>query len=376
MVLINEKMTSIDIQIKELKNNLCIAKSELDFIPHVKLITNALDPFRTEKYKIAKKIGEKNISNAWLKCFEIIMKFDMMKSKKHVRHFDNAAFPGAFILATEYIMKNHYPKCNYVWRACSLYDKNKPHLEDSYKLYEKFPDKWLMDSKNNGDVTSLDNINYIAQKLDNKTNFYTSDIGFDVSSDYNNQEVLHFDVNTGQILLCLKVLQENGCCIIKHFTYFEDYTLQYLDQFSKLFEKFYFHKPLTSKALNSEIYLIGVNFLKNSKENSATYQNLMETLEKCLVEKTFFIDKEYPYKFVGNLLNTIKSLTKKQINELKKVSNISNKVKKIVLEEKENAADISYLREIIEYVIKKNKYKQTPRIVYHESKKLLRFNLN
>lgn len=324
----NEIMEIQEMQnkIKSLKENLQITKSKLDNIPYINIITNALDPFRREKYNISQNIGEDNISNAWLKCFSIITRFQLLHNKPYIRHYDNASFPGAFILATEYIIKTYYNQCDYQWRACSLYDPLQPHLNDDYKLYEQYPEKWLMDSENNGDVTKLENLNNIAAKLQNKTNFYTSDLGFDVSSDYNNQERLHFAANTGQILLCLKVLQERGCCIIKHYTYLEDYTLKYLSEFSKLFQKFYFYKPSTSKALNSEIYLVGINFRKRN-ELKETYQTLVSQLENSLVYKDYNLDYyKFPLDFIKSIWPMTTNTVCRQINELNKVVAISQTV--------------------------------------------------
>ncbi len=341
----------IKMNIHILKNKLSAAKSKLDNKKDIELIIQSLDPFKTIKYQIARKIKEKYISNAWLKCFSILMNFNILKKKSIIRHYDNASLPGAFILATKYIINNYEKECDYKWRACSLYNSQILHLGDSYGLIKQFPNNWLMDDKNDGDITNITNINDITKKLLNKTNLYTSDAGFDVSNDYNNQEILHFGVNTGQILLCLKVLQSEGICIIKHFTYLEEYTLKYLNKFSKLFRHFYFYKPVASKSLNSEIYLIGIGFLGC---NSKLSQRLAIDLEYCLVNDSYSLQYEYPVKFTEIIYSKIKLHIDDQIWWLNKVVKIASDL------HADNSTD--YKKKVLSKIIAK--YKKNPLIIY------------
>ncbi len=337
-----------------IKEKLFAAKSRLDNIHHVDLITRALDPFRREKYQIAKSIGEKHVSNAWLKCFDIIMKFKLLSGKTVIRHYDGASLPGAFILATQYAVRHYINGCDYKWRACSLYDSDIPHLGDDYGLLRQFPNNWLMDEKNNGDITNIDNINNITVKLLNKTNFYTSDLGFDVSTDYNNQETLHFCANTGQILLCLKVLQVGGICVIKHYTYLEEYTLKYLSKFSKLFKYFYLYKPVASKLLNSEVYLVGIGFIGNRT-------TMAEDLERCLVNKSYSLDYEFPLSFIDLIWPQLKSSVNNQVWWLDKVVQIAQTVG---FSNNENNSCID-MKKINEEV---RRYKSVPVIEYNSGR--------
>lgn len=361
-------------RIETLKLDLCAAKSELDNIPHVGLITSFLDPFKEEKYKISRKTKQKYISNAWLKCFSILTRFNLY-NKSYIRHFDNAAFPGAFILATKYVITQYNATCNYNWRACSLYDINQSHLNDDYKLYKQFPNNWLMDSRNNGDITKLENINDIASKLVDKTTLYTSDLGFDVSHSYNDQEKLHFQANTGQVLLCLKVLQEGGNCVIKHYTYFEDYTIKYLNEFSKLFGKFHFYKPSTSKALNSEIYLVGLNFAKS--RNFQMYTRLVYNLEYCLNYNLYALTYQFPLDFMESIWEMTKNVVNRQIIELKKIKAIRGDLQKITSSRYNcsivDISDRSFLFELIGYAARK--YRQFPLVEYNSEGILVKLGI-
>ena len=86
-----------------------------------KSIVLLYDMFRKMKYELSKNVNGQNISNAWLKIYEILNFVDLIeKDSKELVHFDNCSFPGSFILAV-----NHYAKTigkvkKYSWLGSSL----------------------------------------------------------------------------------------------------------------------------------------------------------------------------------------------------------------------------------------------------------------
>jgi hypothetical protein len=248
------------------------------------------------------------VTNAWLKCYELLSKYQISGD---VLHFDNAAMPGSFILAAHHYYTTQDIK--YDWYASSLIDEKQPHLGDYYGLYKKYPEKWLM-TNNNGDVSNFDNIELIARNLLDKTagrkpNLFTSDLGFDVAEKYNNQEILHMRANVGQIMLCLKTLAQGGNCVIKHYTFFEDFTLAYLMVFGRLFKKFYIYKPYTSKSLNSEVYIVGLAYTPNN--------GVLSGLQKLLSDpKAKLWDEAELAQFKTNIYKKVDQLFYKQIKRL------------------------------------------------------------
>jgi hypothetical protein len=67
-----------------------------------------------------------------------------------------------------------------------------------------------MHDNNNGDVLVEANQVDFCKQLGGKVDLYTSDLGFDVSSDYNNQELIQLPANIGQILTGLLTLKKGG----------------------------------------------------------------------------------------------------------------------------------------------------------------------
>jgi len=225
------------------------------------------DPFKNEKALVAQIGNTYNVSNAWIKCYELLEYYKMIPQEmtEDFIHFDNAAFPGSFIVATHhYVATRRNWIGKYKWYGSSLIeanDQDKEPLEDKYNLYKNYPSNWLMTKDNNGDVLSIKNQLDFAARLPGTVSLYTSDLGFDVSEDYNNQEILQAPANIGQIVSGIMTLKKGGCFITKQYTTFESVTISIMYAVSSFFDKFYICKPYTSREANSETYLIGVGFI-------------------------------------------------------------------------------------------------------------------
>ena len=140
-----------------------------------------------------------------------------------------------------------------------------------------------MNNKNNGDVTSIDNQKEFYNRCGSTVDLYTSDLGFDVSSDYNKQEELHAHANLGQIITGLLVLKKGGSLLTKQYTYFEPFTVSLMGALTLLFEHVYICKPMFSKPANSETYIVCKNYYgvpKNVFESNSIHRQLLDRLGK------------------------------------------------------------------------------------------------
>jgi hypothetical protein len=174
------------------------------------------------------------------------------------------------------------PNMPFDWRASSLAPsgENKNSVEalgDYYGIYENNRDKWLMtigddtERGNTGDSTVVENILDFAARVGPKSeiggvDLYSHDAGIDVSTDasgglgFNNQELANAKVHLGCALAGLLTLRPGGTFIAKQYTMFESFTWNLILIYAELFEEFYICKPLTSRAYNSEIYLVGKGY--------------------------------------------------------------------------------------------------------------------
>jgi len=340
----NEK--EVDYNIKKLqkqKADLSSSKSQLDILYKNNAFVRywkEFDPFKNEKKIIAKMGNTCNVSNAWLKCYELINYYNMLP--EHVKgeflHFDNAAFPGSFIISTYHFAntkRNWSDK--YKWIGSSLITENeldKEPLEDKYHLYKNYKDNWIMDDNMNGDVLVKENQLFMHNKFKGSIDLYTSDIGFDVSSDYNNQELLQMPVNFGQVLSGLLILKKGGSFITKQYTAFESITVSLIYLTSYFFDEFYVCKPYTSREANSETYLVGKGFKQFDNIMEEPYIKLMFSwLEKFKdISSTYkiplFDAKYYSRKFLEDIIHINEVITKKTIE---KVNEDIKRIKKCLI---------------------------------------------
>jgi hypothetical protein len=208
------------------------------------------------KHDVARMYNTPNVSNAWLKAYEIFSQYKLFPvNAESFVYFDNAAFPGSFVLAAHHYVKTQCNIKNFQWYASSILDT--AQLEDSYELYKNYPENWVMDEKNNGDVTISYNQMQFQNRLGKRVDLYTSDLGFDVSKDYNNQETLHANANLGQILTGLLVLKDGGSLVTKQYTFFEPFTVSLIGCLTFVFRELKIIKPMFSKPGNSEVYIFG-----------------------------------------------------------------------------------------------------------------------
>jgi 23S rRNA U2552 (ribose-2'-O)-methylase RlmE/FtsJ len=317
--------------LKSLKEQVDISKNQLDvefknnrFPKYWRLF----DPFRAEKAIVAKIGCTFNVTNAWLKCFEIIDYFDLIpeETKTDFVHFDNAAFPGSFVVSTHhYIMTNRKWGDRYKWYASSLHEStsgNHAPLVDKYALFQRYPENWLMDGSNNGDVLNPANQQDFCNKIGpcGKTDgvdLYTSDLGFDTSSDYNNQELIHAQANIGQILSGIMTLRKGGSFVTKQYTTFEMITVSAMYALSQLFDEFYICKPVTSREANSETYLVGKGFRGDVTMEHPYVKAMIDRIDGTVpIQVPMFLADKYEKKYLKNIVVTAEAIFSRQIAKI------------------------------------------------------------
>jgi cap2 methyltransferase len=297
--------------LRTIKDLLNIQKSRLDNISDnfLKYIMKSLDKYYALHKLLKRKYNAQIVTNAWLKCYEIINEFNLVTAD-NCDVFLNAELPGSFICSI-----NHYIKTktdfNFNWMASSYIGDH--GLADRYYIYEYNKQNWVMNSECNGDITDINNIDYIENKVFERfpsgVGLYTSDIGVDASNNYSEQEQLNSLEHLGQIILGLRILKKGGNMFIKQYTYFTSYSISLIIILSIVFDHLYICKPLTSKPTNSEIYIVckgynGINFklltvlinaLTTNKKNKTLPTNSLINLNLDIFDLT-----------IGNLIDITK----------------------------------------------------------------------
>ena len=195
---LNDLPDDINNSLMEQRNNLNEIKSGLDKYntsqyDFDKLIRN-FDFYTGLKPFYQNRKSAQMVSNAWLKCYEIINQYKLVGSKTIYKVFFNAELPGAFISATNHYCKTHGVELQ--WLASSYFpEEGHTALGDKYNLYENYGDQWIMDKNMNGDLTNPDILREIKKKVKRKfprgVDSYFSDAGLDVGKNYEQQEELN-----------------------------------------------------------------------------------------------------------------------------------------------------------------------------------------
>lgn len=239
-----------------------------------------IDTYKDMRKDIKIGFNPKNVTNAWMKYWEIYSHFQFAPTSA----FFNAELPGAALSAFNHYMKSQHPDISFDWRASSLVptldDVGSTALDDSYGLWEMNKDKWLMNVgvgpagsyRNNGDAMNIDNILDFARKVGPESEFggvdlYSHDAGMDTTGgdptnvdSFNQQEIINAKLHLGCALSGLLTLKRGGAFIAKQYTFFETFTWNLIIIYAQMFDKFYICKPNTSRPYNGEIYLVGKGF--------------------------------------------------------------------------------------------------------------------
>lgn len=307
-------------EFSDLKNKLNESKNKLDEIPEKEFsnISQKLDAYRTMKHTLILRYKMQLVTNATIKIYEIISQMKLINSKE-TNVFCNAELPGSFIVGINHYIKTMYKNGIFRWVASS-YLSDTGTLGDNYGIFENNRTHWLMDRTMNGDLTEKNNIieltNRVFEKFPNGVDLYTSDAGFDVSTNYNEQEEQTLLLNYGQILSGLFTLKQKGSFVTKQFTYFTSFNKSLISLLTTLFDELYIIKPVTSRPLNSEIYIIGKNFKGISSE-----------LKEYLLDKMDIINPDIPLiltEYNDDILESAKAIYNKQIDYINYAFRIYN----------------------------------------------------
>ena len=290
-----------------------------DRVEYYRRATNLFDPFKTLLYQIRKQaVQPKTLTNAWLKCWEILHEFKLIPyHHAHFRIFCNAELPGAFLFAIHHYITSKTAHSEYEWFANSLFPSHESILGDEFGLYRRHNEKWLMNAENGGSVTDPTMIQIISDRLQGSVDLYTSDIGIGLDQDsFHLQEERQAPLHLGQVICALKTLKKGGHMVCKMFMFFKPFSKWFLGKLMEVFEHLYICKPMSSRPGNSEVYLIGKGYksqpeitsqllevLVNWNEASIENGDVIESFDAFLDELSFTIYERQIQTIQQNLID-------------------------------------------------------------------------
>lgn len=244
---------------------------------------------------IEKNFNQQNVSQAWLKMYEILEKFKIIKKDiKSYSSFNLCEAPGNFISAINHYVKTKTTTKKYIWYAQTL-NPEYEHLgglTDQYGYIKKYKDNWIFGEDNTGNIMSVNNIKFYRK--------YTLDINVDLmTSDCGIPECLGFDEITKlhiiQLIFILYNLPNNSSFVAKmKFPIIYPIQIELYFILYNNFEKLSFFKGNLNPS-SKEFYVIGQNYKRLGDDELNKLLNIVNNYDKKKIYR------KYPDSFLSQL---------------------------------------------------------------------------
>ena len=265
-----------------------------------------------KKYKYDSVSKYEPLSRAYFKLFEILVDFDLINNPTILKIGSIAEGPGGFIEATVNYRKR-ITKTKDTINAITLYSSNKdiPGWNKSKNFLKKNPNVNVSYGKDKtGDLYNVDNIKSYASLFNNDADFVTADGGFDFSYNFNKQEQLSYRILFCEIVTALSIQKIGGCFVCKFFDIYTNITQSLIYLLFTFYTNVYITKPNTSRAANSEKYIICRGFTGINKNYLKKLYILVDNFKyiydnKMYMNQLFDFDINPKFKLQLNKINTI-----------------------------------------------------------------------
>ncbi|XP_070499114.1 cap-specific mRNA (nucleoside-2'-O-)-methyltransferase 2 [Chironomus tepperi] len=234
--------------------------------------TKRRNPAQQIVYHLKNSIKAEFVTQAFAKFFECINSYPMIDDNLGDKFFSVhlCEAPGAFITSLNHYLKLHHPQTKFEWIATTLnpyYEGNSigNTILDDRLILHTLPN-WFFGETHSGDIINPDNIRSLVSycKSIGNVQLVTCDGSIDCLDKPEYQEEHVSKLHIAEFITSIALLADNGTMLIKIFTFFEVSTVSMLYVLNCCFKSVHLFKPATSKEGNSEVYVIALNFKKNS----------------------------------------------------------------------------------------------------------------
>ena len=309
--------------------------------------------------------AESVVSRAYYKMMEMAVELSLIpNNKKSIISANIAEAPGGFIQALIDLRKgnesNHYYTISLKENEESSrsYESKQKRIVDFMKKYRDDNKIITIDYGKNGtgDLNKIENIIAFAGLFaEKKADIATADGGFESDeSVYENPEVRSetrtLQLVYNEIITILSVLAEGGSSILKVFGTTTSIMLEYLYLHSLYFDEVYIVKPITSKIVSNERYIVGKGFRGIAAEELKQLYGV--AMEWYKVDPTGgvkmpakFIDKIFDFDIPKTYIKVVKDHNEWWFEMNRK---INKEIRKMMDANKAGKVDTKVLRKILE----------------------------
>lgn len=211
-------------------------------------------------------------TQAWCKFSEILGTFNLLPGEAlqngelNTIHLCEA--PGAFITALNHYIKTRESTryCDWSWVANTLNPYHEANggnttIADDRLIANTLP-WWFFGSDNTGNIMSQKHLLELQTFVANmrRVDLVTADGSFDCQENPDEQESLVASLHYCEVTAALLLLSLGGSFVLKMFTLYEHSSICLLYLLNCCFRSVSVFKPATSKAGNSEVYVVCLNY--------------------------------------------------------------------------------------------------------------------
>ncbi|KAJ8272066.1 hypothetical protein COCON_G00109250 [Conger conger] len=205
-------------------------------------------------------------TQAWCKFHEVLGSFNLVPERAlqdgELNSVHLCEAPGAFIASLNHYLKSRFPFCDWTWAANTLNPYHEANdsgsmIADDRLIASTLP-WWFFGTDDTGNIMSLNYVLELKRFLGNMhtVDLVTADGSFDCQANPDEQEALVAPLHYCEAVAALLLLSPGGSFVLKMFTLYEHSSVCLLYLLNCCFRAVHVFKPATSKAGNSEVYVV------------------------------------------------------------------------------------------------------------------------
>ena len=275
---------------------------------------------------VQERLGDRSISQAWLKMYEIITECDLVPrtQKGTFRSFHLCEAPGTFINALNNYIRTKTNYTDFDWMAQSLHPRL-ADIKDTYGLIKRHSERWGWGADGTGDITQVANIRYYAklakQRFPSGINLMTSDCGLAWGD--SKYELVAF----ASYVAILAILPKGGTMVYKILSPIDlplIWNLIYIT-FTN-FKELAFFKPVQNSQ-SREFYIIAKDYLGTQESVIDKLLGIVQRWSRLesreykapWLETLDLFRDTYPEEFVSQVLTISERLSQNYTNSIERI---------------------------------------------------------
>lgn len=268
------------------------------------------------QYYVKRYVQPELVTQAFCKFYEIVCNFPLVPLDKIAPggftsvHLCEA--PGAFVVALNHWLKSNGRDVRWNWTASTLnpyYEGNSyGQMVDDDRFIRHTLERWCFGVDNTGNLVDLQNLDALVERTGaggtegpSGIMLVTADGSIDCIDVPGEQESAVAHLHLCETIACMHLLQRGGSFLLKVFTLFEYQSVCLMYLLSCVFEEVTVTKPATSKAGNSEMYVVCLNF--KGKDHVAPYLSVFRRHYDARPKRAMFDRRNIPDCFIQKIEN-------------------------------------------------------------------------